>query len=254
MEGILSNKQIVVMGVANKRSIAWGCVQAMEKQGATVIYTYQNERMKKSVSRLVGDEKRLVECDVANDDSIQTAFMAIKQRFGKVDGLVHAIAYAKKEELSGSILNVSREGYALAQNVSTYSLIAVAKAAHELDLLNDPASIATLTYFGSERAIPNYNVMGIAKAALEASVRYLARDMGSLGVRVNAISAGAMKTLAVTGIDNHSDLLKMSQERTTDGQSVTLEEIGGTCAFLMSDLSKGIAGDVIYVDKGVHLI
>lgn len=254
MEGILSNKQIVVMGVANKRSIAWGCAQAMEKQGATVIYTYQNERMKKSVSRLVGDEKRLFECDVANDDSIQTAFTAIKQRFGKVDGLVHAIAYAKKEELSGSILNVSREGYALAQNISAYSLIAVAKAAHELDLLNDPASIATLTYFGSERAIPNYNVMGIAKAALEASVRYLARDMGSLGVRVNAISAGAMKTLAVTGIDNHSDLLKMSQERTTDGQSVTLEEIGGTCAFLMSDLSKGIAGDVIYVDKGVHLI
>lgn len=254
MEGILSNKQIVVMGVANKRSIAWGCAQAMEKQGATVIYTYQNERMKKSVSRLVGDEKRLVECDVANDDSIQTAFTAIKQRFGKVDGLVHAIAYAKKEELSGSILNVSREGYALAQNISAYSLIAVAKAAHELDLLNDPASIATLTYFGSERAIPNYNVMGIAKAALETSVRYLARDMGSLGVRVNAISAGAMKTLAVTGIDNHSDLLKMSQERTTDGQSVTLEEIGGTCAFLMSDLSKGIAGDIIYVDKGVHLI
>lgn len=254
MEGILSNKQIVVMGVANKRSIAWGCAQAMEKQGATVIYTYQNERMKKSVSRLVGDEKRLVECDVANDDSIQTAFTAIKQRFGKVDGLVHAIAYAKKEELSGSILNVSREGYALAQNISAYSLIAVAKAAHELDLLNDPASIATLTYFGSERAIPNYNVMGIAKAALEASVRYLARDMGSLSVRVNAISAGAMKTLAVTGIDNHSDLLKMSQERTTDGQSVTLEEIGGTCAFLMSDLSKGIAGDIIYVDKGVHLI
>lgn len=156
--------------------------------------------------------------------------------------------------MSGSILNVSREGYALAQNISAYSLIAVAKAAHELDLLNDPASIATLTYFGSERAIPNYNVMGIAKAALEASVRYLARDMGSLGVRVNAISAGAMKTLAVTGIDNHSDLLKMSQERTTDGQSVTLEEIGGTCAFLMSDLSKGIAGDIIYVDKGVHLI
>lgn len=254
MEGILSNKRIIVMGVANKRSIAWGCAQEMEKQGATVIYTYQNERMKKSVSRLVNDEQRLIECDVANDDSIQTAFKAIKKRFGKVDGLVHAIAYAKKEELSGSILNVSREGYALAQNVSAYSLIAVAKAAHELNLLNDPASIVTLTYFGSERAIPNYNVMGVAKAALEASVRYLARDMGSMSVRVNAISAGAMKTLAVTGIDNHSDLLKMSQDRTTDGQSVTLEEIGGTCAFLMSDLSKGIAGDVIYVDKGVHLI
>lgn len=252
--GILDAKKIIVMGVANKRSIAWGCAQEMVKQGAEIIYTYQNERMQKSVSRLVGDDSRLIECDVASDESIDHAFRDIKERFGKVDGIVHAIAYANKEELDGSILSTTRAGYALAQDISAYSLLAVAKSAHELDLLNDPASIVTLTYFGSERAIPSYNVMGVAKAALEANVRYLARDLGEYGVRVNAISAGAMKTLAVTGIGGHSNLLKVSQERTVDNESVTLEEVGGTCAFLMSNLSTGVVGDVIYVDKGVHLI
>ncbi|WP_283583230.1 enoyl-ACP reductase FabI [Limosilactobacillus difficilis] len=254
MEGILADKKILVMGVANKRSIAWGCAQEMAKQGATIIYTYQNERMKKSVARLAEDDQRLIECDVASDESINRAFTTIKERFGQLDGLVHAIAYARKEELAGSILDTTRDGYALAQDVSAYSLLAVAKAAHQLDLLKRPASIVTLTYFGSERAIPSYNVMGVAKAALEANVRYLARDMGEFGVRVNAISAGAMKTLAVTGISGHADLLKMSKSRTVDDQSVTLPEIGGTCAFLMSDLSTGVVGDVIYVDKGVHLI
>ena len=252
--GILDNKKIIVMGVANKRSIAWGCAQEMTKQGAEVIYTYQNERMKKSVSRLVNNDDQLIECDVSSDESINDAFSKIKERFGKVDGIVHAIAYAKKEELAGSILSTTRAGYSLAQDVSAYSLLAVTKSAHDLDLLNNPASIVTLTYFGSERAIPSYNVMGVAKAALEANVRYLARDMGEFGIRVNAISAGAMKTLAVTGIGGHSDLLKVSKERTVDNKSVTLEEIGGTCAFLMSGLSTGVVGDVIYVDKGVHLI
>jgi enoyl-[acyl-carrier protein] reductase I len=254
MSGILENKQIIVMGVANRRSIAWGCAQAMAAQGATVIYTYQNERLKRGISRLVDDDQRLFECDVASDDSIQSAFKQIKERFGAVDGIVHAIAFAKKEELGGSSVNISRDGYALAQDISSYSLIAVTKWAKQLELLKHPASIVTLTYFGAERAIPNYNVMGIAKAALEASVRYLARDMGPDQVRVNAISAGAMKTLAVTGIKGHSDLLKLSRDWTVDGESVTLEQIGGTCAFLMSDLSTGIVGDVIYVDKGVHLM
>lgn len=250
--GLLSGKKILVMGVANKRSIAWGCAQVMEEQGAEVIYTYQNERMKRGVSRLVEDDHRLIECDAANDESIQQAFKTVKERFGKVDGIVHAIAFAKKEELGGSILNTSRDGFALAHDVSAYSLIAVAK--YGKDILNNPASIVTLTYFGSERAIPSYNVMGIAKASLEASMRYLARDMGEYGVRVNAISAGAVRTLAVTGIHGHSDLLKISEERTVDGQSVTTKEIGGLCAFLMSDLSTGVVGDVIYADKGVHLI
>ncbi|MDV7756822.1 enoyl-ACP reductase FabI [Liquorilactobacillus mali] len=252
MEKLLSGKKILIMGVANKRSIAWGCAQAMLDNGAELIFTYQNARLKKSILRLVPDEERLVECDVSSDDSIKSAFVAIKEKFGKIDGIVHAIAYANKDELAGDIMNSSREGYALAQDISAFSLIAVAK--YGIEILNDPASIVTLTYFGSERAIPNYNVMGVAKAALEANVRYLARDMAKYGVRVNAISAGAIKTLAVTGVKDHGDLLRISEERTVDGKSVTTNEVGGAAAFLVSDLSTGVVGDIIYVDKGVHLI
>ncbi|MDC7952325.1 enoyl-ACP reductase FabI [Liquorilactobacillus mali] len=252
MEKLLSGKKILIMGVANKRSIAWGCAQAMLDNGAELIFTYQNARLKKSILRLVPDEERLVECDVSSDDSIKSAFTAIKEKFGKIDGIVHAIAYANKDELAGDIMNSSREGYALAQDISAFSLIAVAK--YGIEILNDPASIVTLTYFGSERAIPNYNVMGVAKAALEANVRYLARDMAKYGVRVNAISAGAIKTLAVTGVKDHGDLLRISEERTVDGKSVTTNEVGGAAAFLVSDLSTGVVGDIIYVDKGVHLI
>ncbi|WP_282708753.1 enoyl-ACP reductase FabI [Ligilactobacillus sp. Marseille-Q7487] len=252
MGNLLEGKKILVMGVANKRSIAWGCAQVMLEQGAQLIFTYQNDRLKKSLLKLIDNEDLLIECDVASDESIATAFKQIKQRFGKVDGILHAIAYANKEELGGEIMNASRQGYALAQDISAYSLIAVSKYGQAI--LNNPASIVTLSYFGSERAIPNYNIMGVAKASLEASVRYLARDLGKYGVRVNAISAGAIKTLAVTGVQGHADLLKVSQERTVDGQSVTTTEVGGTCAFLMSDLATGVVGDVIYVDKGVHLI
>lgn len=160
-------------------------------------------------------------------------------------------AFAKKEELGGSILNSTRAGFSQALDVSAYSLLAVAKAG--ANILNNPASIVTLTYMGSDRALPNYNTMGIAKAALESSVRYLARDLGQVGVRVNAISAGAMKTLAVSGIKGHADLLKISQSETVDGVNVTKEKEGNTCAFLMSDLATGLTGDVIFVDKGVHL-
>lgn len=251
MSGILDGKKILVMGVANNRSIAWGCAQAMEKQGAEVIYTYQNERLKKFISKLVDDDNRLIECDVSSDESIASAFDEVNNRFGKIDGIVHAIAFAKKEELGGSILNSTREGYAQALDVSSYSLLAVAKAGAKI--LNNPASIVTLTYMGSDRALPNYNTMGIAKAALESGMRYLARDMGENGVRVNAISAGAMRTLAVSGIKGHADLLKISQSETVDGINVTKEEVGNTCAFLMSDLASGVTGDVIFVDKGVHL-
>lgn len=251
MSGFLDGKKILVMGVANNRSIAWGCAQAMKKQGAEIIYTYQNERLKKFISELDIDENRLIECDVSSDKSINIAFDEIAKRFGKIDGIVHAIAYAKKEELGGSILNSTREGYNQAMDVSSYSLLAVAKAG--IKILNNPASIVTLTYMGSERALTNYNTMGIAKAALESGMRYLARDMGEAGVRVNAISAGAMRTLAVSGIKGHADLLKISQSETVDGINVTKEEVGNTCAFLMSDLASGITGDVIFVDKGVHL-
>lgn len=251
MSGILDGKKILVMGVANNRSIAWGCAQAMAKQGAEVIYTYQNERLKKFISKLVTDEDRLIECDVSSDDSLEAAFGEVAKRFGKIDGIVHAIAFAKKEELGGSILNSTRDGFSQALDVSAYSLLAVAKEG--VKILNNPSSIVTLTYMGSDRALPNYNTMGIAKAALESAMRYLARDLGEKGIRVNAISAGAMRTLAVSGIKGHADLLKISQSETVDGVNVTREEVGNTCAFLMSDLATGLTGDVIFVDKGVHL-
>lgn len=251
MSGILDGKKILVMGVANNRSIAWGCAQAIEKQGGEVIYTYQNERLKKFISKLVPDEDRLIECDVSSDESLDKAFETIEKRFGKLDGIVHAIAFAQKQELGGSILNSTRSGYNQAMDVSAYSLLAVAE--HAEKLLNNPASLVTLTYMGSQRALPNYNTMGIAKAALESGMRYLARDMGPKGVRVNAISAGAMRTLAVSGIKGHAALLKESQSETVDGVNVTKEEVGNTAAFLMSDLASGITGDVIFVDKGVHL-
>lgn len=252
MSGILENKKIVIMGVANKRSIAWGCAKVMAEQGAELIYTYNRDRTLKSIKKLVDDDNRLIQCDASDEASIQAAFNTILDRLGKVDGIVHSIAFANQEDLGGEIMDVTEEGYNLAQDVSAYSLIAVARNGRKI--LNDPASIVAMSYFGAERAIPNYNVMGVAKAALEANVRYLARDMGKYGVRVNAISAGAIKTLAVTGVQGHKDLLRMSQERTVDGKDATQEEVGGTCAFLMSDLSTGVVGDVIYVDKGVHLI
>lgn len=239
------------MGVANNRSIAWGCAQAMEEQGVEIIYTYQNERLQKFISKLVSDEDHLIECDVASGESIDHAFSLIEERFGKIDGIVHAIALAKKEELGGSILNSTRDGFNQALDVSAYSFLAVAKA--EVKILNNPASLVTLTYMGSDRALPNYNTMGIAKAALESAMRYLARDLGPKEIRVNAISAGAMRTLAVSGIQGHADLLKISQSETVDGVNVTQKEVGNICAFLMSDLASGVTGDVIFVDKDVHL-
>ncbi|MGM9886191.1 MAG: enoyl-ACP reductase FabI [Lactococcus sp.] len=247
----LEGKKIVIMGVANNKSIAWGCAKAMKDQGATLIYTYQNERMEKQLARLAQEDDLLVECDVASDESIRRAFSTIETRVGKIDGLLHAIAYSKKEELAGNISDVSRDGYALAQDVSAFSLLAVSKAAKPL--FNKGAGIVTLTYMGSERAIPNYNVMGIAKAALEASVRYMAVEFGQVGVHVNAISAGAIKTLAVSGVSGYKDLIKESDSRTIDGQGVTIEEVGNMAAFLISPLASGVVGDVIYVDKGVHL-
>ncbi|WP_265487608.1 enoyl-ACP reductase FabI [Lactiplantibacillus plantarum] len=251
MDGILSGKTIVVMGVANQRSIAWGCTEALIAQGAQVILTYQNDRLKQSLQRFVAPDVPLIACDVADDDNVERAFASIKQQYGAIDGIIHAIAYADKATLEGDFVNTTKAGYDLAQNISAYSLIAVARAARPM--LKPGASLVTLTYFGSERAVPNYNMMGVAKAALEANVRYLARDLGPQQVRVNAISAGAVKTLAVTGIHEHQQLLKLSRSMTVDGEPVKTREIGNVAAFLLSSLSTGMTGDVVYVDKGVHL-
>lgn len=248
----LEGKKIVIMGVANNRSIAWGCAKAMKDQGASLIYTYQNERMQKQLEKLAEADDLLIECDVTDDASIDRTFDEIKEKVGKIDGLVHAIAFSKKEELGGNISDVSRDGFALAQDVSAFSLLAVAKAAKPL--LNPGSGVVTLTYMGAVRAIPNYNVMGIAKASLEASVRYLAVEFGAVGVHVNGISAGAIKTLAVSGVQGYKDLLRISDERSVDGEGVTIEEVGKTAAFLVSPLASGVVGDIVYVDKGVHLI
>ena len=247
----LTGKKVVVMGVANKRSIAWGCAQALKSQGAEVIYTYQNDRMKKPLERLLESDEFVVECDVANDESIAAAFETIKEYAGEIHGVVHAVAYANKEDLSGDILNISRDGYALAQDISRYSLIAVTK--YDKPILAENAGIVTLSYLGAERAVPNYNMMGIAKAALESSVRYLAAELSPQKIRVNAISAGAIKTLAVTGVKDYQKLIQLSEDRTPDHIGVTIEEVGNACAFLISPLSSGIIGEVIFVDKGVHL-
>lgn len=249
---MLAGKKILVMGVANRKSIAWGCAQAIIAAGGEVLYTYQNERIKQKLLKILPTDAHLVACDVSDDQLIKAAFTTIKAEYGQVDGIVHAIAFANREELAGAVYQTSRAGYLLAQEISAYSLIAVAKYGRLI--LKQPGSIVTLTYFGSERAIPNYNVMGIAKASLEASVRYLARDLGAEQIRVNAISAGAIKTLAVTGVKDFRTLLDESESRTVDGQSVTIEEVGNTASFLLSPLASGITGDIIYVDKGVHLI
>lgn len=248
---LLTGKKIVVMGVANKRSIAWGCAKALSDQGAEVIYTYQNDRMAKQLEKLIGSDALKVECDVASDESIKECFAKIGTYAGEIHGVVHAVAYANKEDLAGSVVDITRDGFALAQEISAYSLIAVTRYAKKY--LAQNSGIVTMSYLGSQRAVSNYNMMGIAKAALEAEVRYLAAELSPTGIRVNGISAGAIKTLAVTGVKDYQKLIQLSEERTPDHVGVTIEEVGNTCAFLISPASSGIIGEVIFVDKGVHL-
>lgn len=251
MSNLLTGKTIVVMGAINKRSIAYGCGTQLKKYGAKVVYTYQNERAGKQLTKIVDPEDLLVECDVSTDENIEQAFQQIHEQVGNFDGLIHSLAYANKEELGGSVSDISREGFALAQDISAYSLVAVVKYAQQY--MNSGGSIATMSYIGSERVVPNYNVMGMAKASLEAVSRYLAVDLAAKQIRVNTISAGAVKTLAVTGVKDHNRLLELAKERTPDGEPADISEIGNVAVFLMSDLSTGVVGDTIYVDKGVHL-
>lgn len=251
MESLLKGKKIVIMGVVNKASIAWGCATAMKECGAELIYTYQNDRVEKQLQKLLEPTDLTVQCDVADDAEIERAFAEIHEKVGNIDGVVHSIAFARKEELEGDITDASREGFSIAHDVSAYSLVAVAREARKY--LNEGGSIGTLTYVGSSRAVNNYNIMGLAKASLEAAVRYLAVDLASQNIRVNAISAGAIKTLASSGIKGFRNLLDEAIDRTPSGKQVTTYEVGKSMAFLMSDLSTGLTGDIIYVDKGTHL-
>jgi len=252
----LEGKNIVVMGVANKRSIAWGIARSLHAAGARLIFTYVGERMEKSVRDLVdtlGREDYLVlPCDVTSDEEIEKCFSTIKEEVGVVHGIAHCIAFANKEELNGEYLNTTRDGFLLAHNISSYSLTAVAKAARPL--MTEGGSIVTLTYLGGERVVTNYNVMGVAKASLDASVKYLANDLGKEGIRVNAISAGPIRTLSAKGVSDFNSILKDIEERAPLRRTTTQEEVGDTALFLFTDLSRGLTGEMLHVDSGFHIL
>ncbi|KML12532.1 enoyl-ACP reductase [Bacillus safensis] len=252
----LEGRNIVVMGVANKRSIAWGIARSLHEAGARLIFTYVGDRLAESVKELAStlerDDSIILPCDVTSDEEIEKCFAAIKEKVQVIHGVAHAIAFANKEELVGEYLNTNREGFLLAHNISAYSLTAVAKAARPL--MTEGGSIVTLTYLGGERVVSNYNVMGVAKASLEASVKYLAADLGAEGIRVNSISAGPIRTLSAKGISGFNTILKDIEERAPLRRTTSPEEVGDTALFLFSDLSRGMTGENLHVDSGFHII
>ncbi len=253
--GLLDGKTGLILGVANKRSVAWACARALRREGMDLLLTFATERLEETVRELAGElgAQPALPCDVTKQADIEALIEGAGRAFGRLDCIVHAVAFAKREELRGTYLDTSREGYQLALDVSAYSLPAVARPAIAL-MEGRQGSIITLTYIGSERVIPNYNVMGVAKAALEASVRYLAHDLGPRGIRVNAISSGPIRTLSSAGIDGFAGILDHIAARSPMRRNVDADEVGDVCAFLASDLSRGITGSTIYVDAGYHIM
>ncbi|MEA1050277.1 enoyl-ACP reductase [Lamprobacter modestohalophilus] len=254
--GFLSDKRILITGVASNRSIAWGVAQAMHREGATLAFTYQGEKLKGRVEDLASqcDAEFVIPLDVSNDEQIDNCFSALSEHWDGLDGIVHSIAFAPKDQLEGDYVGcVTREGFAAAHDISSYSLAALAKAGRPL-MQGRNGAILTMSYLGAVRAVPNYNVMGIAKASLEANVRYLAASLGPEGTRVNAVSAGPIRTLAAAGIADFRSMLKQVEERTPLRRNVTIDEVGNAGAFLCSDLASGITGDVLYVDTGYHIL
>ncbi|KQO00630.1 enoyl-ACP reductase FabI [Paenibacillus sp. Leaf72] len=256
MSGMMNNKKIVVMGVANERSIAWGIAKSLHREGAQLIFTYRKERSFEKLKGLLeqtGITPLLtVPCDVLDDESISAAFAHIKEQAGSIDGIVHSLAFSDKDELKGEYLETSREGYLLAQNSSAFSLVAIAKQAK--GVMSEGGSIVTQSYIGAERVVKNYNVMGVAKAALEASVRYLAEDLGKYNIRVNAVSAGPIKTLSAKGVSGFNDIMQTIEERAPLRRNIDQEEVGDATLFLLSHLSRGITGEVLHVDAGYHIL
>lgn len=250
----MQGKNAVVFGVANKRSIAWAISQGLSSAGAKLAITYQNERLKAEAHDLIaglpGAEG--FQCDLSNDSEIDQLFAQLKERFGRIDALAHCVAYAPAEDLKGDFLNTSREGFRVAHDVSVYTLIAVTRAA--APLMTDGGSIVTLSYFGAEKVVPGYNVMGVAKASLEATVRYLANSVGPNKIRVNAISAGPIKTLAARGVGDFSQMMKNHAEHAPLKRNVDVKEVGETALFLCSEMGSGITGETIYVDCGYNIM
>lgn len=251
---MLENKIGMIIGVANKRSIAWACAEAAAKHGAKLAFTYQGERLKENVEKLAGGlrDSLIVPCDVTDQTSVDAAFAAVRQKYGRLDFLVHSIAFAPREALEGEFLATTREAFTTALEISAFSLTQVALAASPL--MTDGGSIVTMSYYGAEKVVMNYNVMGVAKAALEASVRYLAADLGKNNIRVNAISAGPINTLSARGVKNMGSLLGYVGERSPLKRNVTAAEVGNTALFLASDLASGITGETIYVDCGYNIM
>ncbi|AOV17345.1 enoyl-[acyl-carrier-protein] reductase [Acidihalobacter aeolianus] len=253
---LLTGKRALITGVASERSIAWGIAQALNREGAELAFTYPNIRLKERVEKFAQkcSSDIVLPCDVANDTEIESMFTQLKDRWTNLDILIHAIAYAPKEQLEGDYLqNVTREGFRIAHDISSYSLAAMAKYSREM-MQGRQASIVTLSYLGAERAMPNYNVMGLAKASLEANVRYLAYTLGPEGIRVNAISAGPIRTLAASGISDFRRMLEQVEQTAPLRKNVTIDEVGNTALFLSSDLASGITGETIYVDAGYNIV
>ena len=254
VSNVMAGKRGLVMGVANERSIAWGIAKTAAEHGAELAFTYQGEALLKRLEPLaqsVGSDT-IMQCDVTEDRSIEEAFALIRKKWGKLDFLVHAIAYSDKEELKGEYVNTTRDNFLRTLDISCYSFTSVAK--HAADLMENGGSLLTLSYYGSERVMPHYNVMGVAKAALEASVRYLAVDLGAQGIRVNGLSAGPMKTLAASGIGDFRYILKWNQYNSPLKRNVTLDDVGGAAMYLLSDLASGVSGEIHHVDCGYNIV
>ncbi len=253
--GFLNDKRALIVGVASNRSIAWGIAKAMRQQGANLAFTYQTERLRERVEKLAGevDSDICLPCDVASDEQIDAVFQQLGRAWDSFDVIVHAVAYAPREALSGDYLDaVTREAFQISHDVSAYSFSALAKAGRKM--LRPGGALLTLTYLGAERVMPNYNVMGMAKASLEANVRYMAAALGPQGVRVNAISAGPIKTLAAAGISDFRRLLEHTETVSPLRKNVTIDEVGNLAAFLCSDLASAVTGEVIFADAGFNIV
>ena len=251
---LLDGKRGLILGIANKRSIAWGIAQAAHREGARLAVTYQGERLEENVRELARQlrDPLILPCDVTKDDDMKALAVSVREGLGGLDFVVHAVAFALREELDGEFVNTSREGYRLAQDISSYSLTALAR--ETAPLMESGGSIVTLSYLGGERVVPHYNVMGVAKAALEMSVRYLAADLGPKGIRVNALSAGPIKTLAASGVHGLSKMLEYHRTHAPLRKTTDQEEVGDAALFLVSHLSRGVTGEVIHVDGGFHVM
>ena len=251
---LLEGKKGLIIGVANKHSIAWAIAQAAAREGAQMLFSYQNERLRENVEELVQTlpGASACVCDVGDDSQIDAMMKQAAEKLGRLDFLVHSLAFAPREELTGEFVNTTRQGFATALDVSAYSLVAVTRAA--MPLMTEGGSVVTLTYLGSERVVPHYNVMGVAKAALEATVRYLAHDLGPRNIRVNAVSAGPIKTLAARGVSGISKMVDHHRAFAPLRRATEQGEVGDTALFLVSPLGRGITGEVIYVDGGYHIL